>query len=144
MSQQNHQRYWGQFHKVFCSKSKHYESFYDVSCLMAINFAAHMDNNAAGACTKFLVPVITISYFVVRKTFFFTLWNSVNLCKTGPRPGTHFTNGLWAHNSNLVKILLALFFILMTQSGHKFAHATTAELSWHAQICGLIGSLLFM
>ena len=27
------------------------------------------------------------------------------------------------------------------QSGHKFAHSVTAELSWHVQNCGLIVSL---
>ena len=28
--------------------------------------------------------------------------------------------------------------IIMTQSGHKFAHVTTAQLSWHVQNCDLI------
>ena len=31
----------------------------------------------------------------------------------------------------------------MTQSGHKFAHATTAQLSWHVQNCDLISWLFF-
>ena len=30
---------------------------------------------------------------------------------------------------------------LFDGSGHNFAHAMTAELSWHVQDCGLIGSL---
>ena len=30
---------------------------------------------------------------------------------------------------------------LMVQSGHNFAHVTTAKLSWPVQICDLIGSL---
>ena len=28
----------------------------------------------------------------------------------------------------------------MMQSWHKLAHVTTAQLSWHVQICGLIAS----
>ena len=32
---------------------------------------------------------------------------------------------------------------LMVQSVHKFAHATTAQLSWHVQNCDLIRSLFF-
>ena len=52
--------------------------------------------------------------------------------------GTHFTKGLWAHNSNLVKILVALILILMILSGHNFAHAMAAELSWHVQNYDLI------
>ena len=30
---------------------------------------------------------------------------------------------------------------VMIQSGHNFAHVTTAELSWHVQNCDLIRSL---
>ena len=51
--------------------------------------------------------------------------------------GTHFTNGLWAHNPNLVKTYVALLWNWMTWSGHNFAHAMTAKLSWHLQICDL-------
>ena len=29
------------------------------------------------------------------------------------------------------------------ESGHKFAHVSIAQLSWHVQNCGLIASLLF-
>ena len=39
---------------------------------------------------------------------------------------------------------LFYFCILIIQLGHKFAHATTARLSWHVQSCGLICSLAFM
>ena len=53
-------------------------------------------------------------------------------------PGTPITNGLWAHNANLVNIELVLTWIIITQSGHNFVHATTAELSWHVQNCDLI------
>ena len=31
--------------------------------------------------------------------------------------------------------------IMMIQSGQNFAHATTAQLSWHVQNCDLIRSL---
>ena len=33
--------------------------------------------------------------------------------------------------------------ILMNRSGHNFAHATTAQLSWHVQNCDLIYKLFF-
>ena len=56
---------------------------------------------------------------------------------------THFTNSWWAHNPNLVKLLFVFTWKIMVQSGQKFAHATTAELSWHVQISDLIG-LLFL
>ena len=52
----------------------------------------------------------------------------------------HFTKGLWAHNSNLVKIY-ALTWKIIIQSGHNFTHFMTAELSWHVQNYDLIGSL---
>ena len=44
---------------------------------------------------------------------------------------------------NLVKIPLTVIMILMIQSGYNFAHAMAAELSWHVQNCGLMGSLFF-
>ena len=55
--------------------------------------------------------------------------------------GAHFTNGLWAHDPNLVKRHVAFPWNLVTWSGHNFAHAMTALLSWHVQICDLIESL---
>ena len=55
-----------------------------------------------------------------------------------------FHEGLWAQNWNLLKNLIAVIIIVMTGSGHKFAHVTTAQLSWHVQNYGLIGSLFFM
>ena len=42
---------------------------------------------------------------------------------------------------NLLKIHVALTGNMTIRSGHKFAHATTAELSWHVQNCDLVGSL---
>ena len=53
----------------------------------------------------------------------------------------HFTNRLWAHNPNLVKLCTVLIWNLMIRSGHNFAHAMTAQLLRHVQYCGLIGSL---
>ena len=47
--------------------------------------------------------------------------------------GIHFTKDLWTRNWNLALILFAVIIVLMTQRGHKFAHVTTAELSWHVQ-----------
>ena len=66
-------------------------------------------------------------------------WGSV--ISLGLRPGTHFTNGWWAYKRNFVKRKLKYFsltFILIIQTVHKFAHVTTAELSWHVQNCDLI------
>ena len=40
---------------------------------------------------------------------------------------------MWIH--------VALTWKIMIQSGHNFAHATTAQLLWHVQNCYLIGSL---
>ena len=40
--------------------------------------------------------------------------------------GIHFTYDLCAQNWNYMKIVQAIFFNLMFQSGHNFAHATTA------------------
>ena len=57
---------------------------------------------------------------------------------------TYFAKGLQALNRNLVKIFFALICMLTIQSGHKFARATTAQLSWHVQNCGLIWSLFFI
>ena len=55
-------------------------------------------------------------------------------------PGTTFTKSLWAHNSNLAEIYVALMWIIMIISGQNFAHAMTAELSWHVQICDVVGA----
>ena len=55
--------------------------------------------------------------------------------------GTHFTNGIWAHNSNLTIIHVALICEIMIRSCHNLAHAMTAKLSWHVQICDIIGRL---
>ena len=60
-----------------------------------------------------------------------------------PTPRTHFTNALWVHKWNLVKIIFNCFMILMIQSDCNFAHVTTAQLSWHVQNCDLIWSLFF-
>ena len=46
---------------------------------------------------------------------------------------------LWAHNPNFLKVHVAVMWKLIIQSGHNFAHAMTAELSWHVQNCDLVG-----
>ena len=61
-------------------------------------------------------------------------------------PGISFTNGWWAHKPNLVKQKKkeknTYYWIkIMTRSGHNFAHAMTARLSWHVQNYDLIASL---
>ena len=38
----------------------------------------------------------------------------------------------------LWKIIFVLIIVLMIQTGRKFAHVMTAQLSWHVQICDLI------
>ena len=49
-------------------------------------------------------------------------------------PRNNFTKSSWAYrNWNLVKIIFVLTLIGMISSGHEFAYATTAELSWHVQ-----------
>ena len=56
-------------------------------------------------------------------------------------PGAHYTENLWTCFPNLVKKKSAFPLKTTIQSGHKFAHATTAQLSWHVQSCGVIRSL---
>ena len=53
-------------------------------------------------------------------------------------PGTHFIKGWWAYDSHLVQVLIIKIFI---RTGLNFAHATTAQLLWHVQICYPIQSL---
>ena len=50
---------------------------------------------------------------------------------------------LWGHDSNLVKMHFTLILLLRIKSGHDFAHATTAELSWHVQNYDLVWYVLF-
>ena len=50
-------------------------------------------------------------------------------------------NGSWVHYRNLIKFPVAVIFILIIQSGYNYAHATTAQLSWHVQNCDLIWSI---
>ena len=52
-------------------------------------------------------------------------------------PQIHFTNGLSTHNPNLRHSYFSTWKI-MIRAGHNFAHATTAELSWHVQKSDLV------
>ena len=70
--------------------------------------------------------------------FVFSLTRSFLFCK---ELGTHFINNLWAYYWNLPKKNLNKISIPMIWSGHNFAHAMTAQLSWHVQNYDLIGSL---
>ena len=59
-------------------------------------------------------------------------------------PKNCFTHDLWVHIADLVKVCVAQKFCVKKvriRSGHYFAHAMTAQLSWHVQNCDLIGSL---
>ena len=60
------------------------------------------------------------------------------------RAMTNVTNDFYTNNWNLMKILFVLVLILAVQSSHKFAHAMTAELSWHVQNCDLAGLLFYI
>ena len=54
-------------------------------------------------------------------------------------PPTHNTEVVWAHYWNLMR----KYPCFHHQSGHKFAHVTTAQLSWHVQDCDLIWLLFW-
>ena len=43
-----------------------------------------------------------------------------------------------------MKIISILILILVIRTGHKCAHATTAQLSWHVQNCDMVGSMIFL
>ena len=50
------------------------------------------------------------------------------------RPETHVTNVYWARDPNILqKISCTSYIKVMAQSSHNYAHATTAQLSWHLQ-----------
>ena len=51
---------------------------------------------------------------------------------------------LRAHNWNLICVVFVLTMLMCIQLSHKFAHVTTAELSWHVQIYDLIRLIFFM
>ena len=48
--------------------------------------------------------------------------------------GDHVTNTLWANKWKFLYTLWAVILIVTIQSGHHFAHVTTAELSWHEKM----------
>ena len=56
--------------------------------------------------------------------------NSIQIALVGWGPGTHFTNGLWAHGWNLWQFC-AICLILMIQWSNNFAHAMSSN---HCQI----------
>ena len=79
-----------------------------------------------------------------RKTAIDILICSIRCQRRASRPpGNRFTKGLWAHNWNLWQFVSVLILIIIIWSGHNFAHAMTAELSWYVQKCGLIRGLYF-
>ena len=58
---------------------------------------------------------------------------SVSTVSTMSGPEAHSTKGLRAHNWNLMQIIIVVIMIMIIQSGHNFAHVTTAQLLWHVQ-----------
>ena len=54
------------------------------------------------------------------------------------RTGDLFHKSFMSSSLKSCEINIVVITILMIQSGHKFAHVTTAELSSHVQNCGLI------
>ena len=88
-------------------------------------------------CTH--IDVLTASFL------WYTMWYHIGNFYYEPScfhycPGTRFTNSLGAYEPNLVKICVIVARKIVIQSGHNFAHATTAELLWHVQNYDLIGS----
>ena len=65
-------------------------------------------------------------------------WRLMTMFKN---PATHLTKTLQAHYPYLNIINVVFISKMMIQSGYNFAHATTAQLSWHVQNRDLIGSL---
>ena len=66
-----------------------------------------------------------------------------NIHIEGYRKLESFSRGLRAYFLKLLrKFSLLWSMILMIQAGHKLAHITTAQLSWHVQNCDQIRSLL--
>ena len=64
-----------------------------------------------------------------------------NLQVTSQQSGAHSTKALSTnHNSNFVKFHVTLNCKTTLRLGHNFAHAMTAQLSWHVEIFDLIGS----
>ena len=59
----------------------------------------------------------------------FKFWDLVRLVSETLQ---YFTNTLWHHNPNLMKIYNALTWKIMIRSGHCFAHVMAAWLLWHA------------
>ena len=57
-------------------------------------------------------------------------------------PGIHFNNAFGAKNGNLEIFHYALFWKIIIQSSQNFAHAMTAEPSWHVQNSGSIPSFV--
>ena len=64
--------------------------------------------------------------------------HAVGITMAVRKPLTYFTKSSWAHDWHLAKIIFAVNIIFIIQPGHKFAHAMTAQLSWHVQNCDLI------
>ena len=101
---------------------------------------------ALGTRTKFQLEILIRSAIsAIHKFRENILESSRNVSETTPWiTGTHFTNHVWAHNWNLMKLCFAHISDLINHSGRNFAHDTTAELSWHVQNCDAIGKSFFI
>ena len=102
-------------------------------------------SHALGTCTRFQFEIlirITISAipkfeenirdssWKISETtpWVLTTMVMIKFALTVQWPGTHFTNGLWAHEWNLVKIIFVLIFDSIIQSSNNFAYVMTAKL----------------
>ena len=102
------------------------------------NLHAHQDITVALAYDNFLT--FTLTYFQSVGTEFNWIQSWAQKMVIETYSGPHYMNSLWAHNPNLLQICFVLIWQLMIRSDHKFAHVTSAELSWHVQIGDLIVS----
>ena len=97
---------------------------YDILAYVVLDQCA---NNSVAGCLIFVIEMFICPCGTLKPRGF-------------PYPGDAFHIGLWARNLNLVN-RKALTQQIMIESGHNFAHATTAQLSWHLHFCDLIRSL---
>ena len=109
-----------------------------VTIILIFNIQAHssccpVNSSSLGQCIH--------NQYLPIQGLFFTLPQDLNMIVDNSASGIHLAYGLWAQITNFLKIFVALMWKRMIQSGHNFAHAMTAQLSWHVQNCDLIGWL---
>ena len=93
-----------------------------------------------------LKPQINVRKPKDQKWKYFIRWSSVDgelsITPMGPIWRGHgpFSLRVYELMTEISWKYFCVILFLMIQSGHDFAHAMTAELSWHVQNCNLIGS----